>query len=131
MLIENYPFIVTRPGDLARPYLPIIIINPENQKQLNAYALIDTGADECALPASFAPLLGHNLQSGSIKRVCTENGISIAYSHTICLTVFNFTSDNVLVDFMPNLHIPLLGVKNFLNRFVLKIDYPNKKFSIL
>ncbi len=43
MLIENYPFITTRPGDVARPYLPITIINPENQKEINIYALVDTG----------------------------------------------------------------------------------------
>ena len=131
MLIENYPFIITRPGDMARPYLPITIINPENQKEMNVYALIDTGADECALPASFAPPLGHNLQAGSLKRISAGNGITIAYAHTICIKVFNFSTDNALVDFMPNLHIPLLGVKSFLTNFILKIDYPNKLFSIL
>jgi predicted aspartyl protease len=131
MLVESYPFIAARPGDIARPYLPITIINPENQKEINVFALIDTGADECALPASFAPPLGHNLQAGPQKKINTGNGITIAYSHTICLKVFNFSTENVLIDFMPNLHIPLLGVKNFLNNFTLKIDYPNKVFSIL
>lgn len=131
MLVENYPFIVTRPGDIARPYLPITIINPENQKEINVYALIDTGADECALPASFALPLGHNLQSGPRKRISPGNGITIAYSHTVCIKAFSFYTENVLIDFMLNLHIPLLGVKSFLNNFTLKIDYPNKVFSIL
>ena len=131
MLVENYPFVTTRPGDIARPYIPITIINPENQKEISVYALIDTGADGCALPASFAPPLAHNLQSGTQKRVSTGNGITIAYSHTICIKTFNFTTENVLIDFMPNLHIPLLGVKSFLNNFILKIDYPNKIFSII
>ena len=131
MLVENYPFIVTRPGDIARPYLPITIINPENQKEINVYALIDTGADECALPASFALPLGHNLQSRPRKRTSTGNGITIAYSHTVCMKAFSFYTENVLIDFMLNLHIPLLGVKSFLNNFTLKIDYPNKVFSIL
>ena len=131
MLIENYPFTITRPGDIARPYIPITIINPENQKQINVYALIDTGADECALPSSFASLLGHKLQAGSKKRISTGNGVTIAYTHTVRLKIFNFSTENVLIDFMPNLHIPLLGVKSFLNNFILKIDYPNKTFSIL
>lgn len=131
MLVENYPFIKTHPKDIARPYIPITIINPENQKEINVYALIDTGADECALPASFAPPLGHNLQSGLQKRISTGNGITIAYSHTICIKAFGFTTENVLIDFMPNLHIPLLGVRSFLNKFSLKIDYPNKVFSII
>lgn len=38
MLIENYPFIITHHGDIARPYLPIKIINPENQKEINVFA---------------------------------------------------------------------------------------------
>jgi len=68
MPIRNYPFLVIRPGDLARPYLPVTIINPDTQKKVKVYALIDTGADECAFPASFAPLLGHNLQAGHLKK---------------------------------------------------------------
>ncbi len=131
MLVENHPFIITHPGDISRPYLPITIINPENQNELNVYALIDTGADECALPASFALPLGHNLQAGTPKKISTGNGITIAYSHTVCLKVFDFKVDNVLIDFMPNLYVPLLGVMNFLNRFTLKIDYPAKSFSII
>lgn len=131
MLIENYPFTITRPGDIARPYLPITIINPENGKQLNIFTLVDTGADECAFPASFATPLGHNLQSGYQKKISTGNGITIAYGHTINIKAFGFTSENAIIDFMPNLHIPLLGVRSFLNNFILKIDYPNKKFSII
>ncbi len=123
--------IVTHPGDIARPYLPIKILNPENQKEKNVFALIDTGADECALPASFAALLEHNLQAGHQKEINTGNGITIAYSHTVCIKAFDFVTENVLIDFMPNLHLPLLGVKSFLNNFTLKVDYPNKAFSII
>ncbi|MBI4651656.1 retroviral-like aspartic protease family protein [Candidatus Desantisbacteria bacterium] len=131
MLVENYPFTITRPGDIARPYIPITIINPENKKELNVFALIDTGADECALPASFAPPLGHNLQSGYQKKISTGNGITVAYSHTVYIKAFDFLTENVLIDFMPNLQIPLLGVKSFLSNFTLKIDYTDKNFSIL
>lgn len=129
-LVENYPFIATRPGDIARPYLPITIINPENQKEINVYALIDTGADECALPASFAPPLNHNFQAGYQKKINTGNGITIGYSHTVRIKTFDFLTENVLMDFMPNLNIPLLGVKSFLSNFILNIDYPKKTFSI-
>ncbi len=131
MLVKDYPFITTRPGDIARPYLPITITNPENKNQINVYALIDTGADECALPASFASLLKHNLQAGHQKKINTGNGITIAYSHTICIKAFGYSTKNVLVDFMPNLNIPLLGTKSFLSNFVLIIDYPKKTFSII
>ena len=131
MLVKDYHFIRTSPGDIARPYLPITIINPENHKKLNVFALIDTGADECALPASFALPLNHNLQAGHSKKISTGNGITMAYSHTVCIKAFGFSTDNVLVDFMPNLRVPLLGAKNFLCNFILNIDYPNNMFSIM
>ena len=35
-----------------------------------------------------------------------------------------------LIDFMPNLSVPLLGVRNFLSHFKLTVDYPNQKFSL-
>jgi hypothetical protein len=131
MLVENYPFIKTRPGDIARPYIPITIINPATRKSINVFALIDSGADECAIPASFAPILGHKLKSGHLKTISTGNGVTRAYGHTVCIKAFSYTTDNAVIDFMPNLHIPLLGVKSFLNSFKLIIDYPNKVFSIL
>ncbi|MBI5746326.1 MAG: retroviral-like aspartic protease family protein [Nitrospirae bacterium] len=130
MPIRNYPFSITRPGDIARPYLPITIINPDAKKKVRVFALIDTGADECAFPASFVPLLGHNLQAGQQRKISTGNGITIAYSHITRIEVEGFTTQDVLIDFMPNLNIPLLGVKSFLSNFVLTVDYPNKIFSM-
>jgi predicted aspartyl protease len=130
MPIKDYPFSVIRPGDLPRPYLPVTIINPDTEKRIRVYALIDTGADECAFPASFAPLLGHNLQAGQWKRISTGNGITTAYSHTTRIIIEGFSTQEVLVDFMANLNIPLLGVRSFLANFVLTIDYSKKVFSL-
>ena len=131
MPIRNYPFSIIRPGDIARPYLPVTIINPDTEMKITAYALIDTGADECAFPASFTPILGHNLQTGQLKRISTGNGITIAYSHTTRIIIEGFSTQDVLVDFMQNLNIPLLGVKSFLSKFILTVDYPSKVFSLL
>ena len=131
MPARDYPFYVVRRGDIARPYLPVTIINPDTGKELRVYALIDTGADECAFPASFAPILGHSLQAGQLKRISTGNGITVAYSHTTRIAIENFSTQDVLVDFMPNLSTPLLGVKSFLGNFILTVDYPNNKFSLL
>lgn len=131
MPVKNYPFSVIRPGDVGRPFLPVNIVNPTTHKEIRVYALIDTGADECAIPASFAPLLGHNLQAGQLKRISTGNGITIAYSHTTRIIVEGFSTQDVLVDFMPNLNIPLLGVKSFLSNFILTVNYPNKIFSLM
>jgi predicted aspartyl protease len=131
LLVKDYPFTKTRPDDTARPYLPVTILNQKKNKEINVYALIDTGADECALPASFASLLGHKLKSGYEKDINTGNGLTVAYSHSIRIKAFNFITNEVLIDFMPNLHIPLLGVKSFLSNFVLTINYKDSKFSLL
>ena len=130
MPIRNYPFSIARPGDIARPYLPITIINPTTNKHLKVFALIDTGADECAFPASFAPLLGHSLQTGQQRKISTGNGITVAYSHTTRIEIEGFATQEALIDFMPNLNIPLLGVRSFLSNFILTVDYPKKTFSL-
>jgi len=131
MPVRNYPFTIIRLGDLARPYLPITVKNPDADRQIKVYALIDTGADECAFPASFASLLGHNLLAGQQRKISTGNGLTIAYSHTTRIIIEGFTTKDVLIDFMPNLYIPLLGVRSFLSNFILTIDYPDRVFSLI
>lgn len=131
MPIRNYPFSIAGQANIAKPYLPVTIINPENGKRQKVYAIIDTGADECALPASYAAILGHNLQAGQDRQVNTCNGPTTVYSHTTSIEIKGFTTPDVLIDYMPNLSIPLLGVKSFLANFILTIDYPNKTFSLI
>jgi|SRR3989339_469685 len=130
MPVKNYPFTSIRKDDLARPYLPITIENPSTNKKMDVYALIDTGADECAMPASFASILGHNLQNGIIKKIGTGNGITVAYGHTTKILLEGFSTQEVVIDFVPNLSTPLIGVKSFLSNFILSINYPNKTFSL-
>jgi len=92
--------------------------------------LIDTGADECALPARYAAILGHNLEAGTVKEINTGNGTTIAYSHTVKIEIEGFTVQDTLIDFMPNLHTVLLGTKSFLSNFILTVDYPRRVFSL-
>lgn len=128
--ISNIPFIKVSADDSPRPWLPIKIINPHTNNYIKVYGLIDTGADECALPAGFAVLLGHNLQAGYPKEINTGNGKTLSYSHTVNIEAYDFKIQNVLIDFMQNLNVPLIGVRSFLNNFVLTVDYPNRVFSI-
>ncbi len=130
MEISNIPFRKFGPNDIPRPWLPVIIINPHTDKEIEVYGLIDTGADECALPAQYAPLIGHNLQAGYPKEINTGNGKTLAYSHTVSIKTMDFVINDVLIDFMPNLYVPLLGVKSFLSNFIITIDYPNFTFSL-
>jgi predicted aspartyl protease len=126
----DIPFTKLGPDDISRPWLPVAIINPHANKKIRVYGLIDTGADECALPAQYAVLLGHNLQSGYPKEINTGNGKTLAYSHTVRIEIPNFNIQDTLIDFMPNLNVPLLGVKSFLSNFILTIDYLTLTFSL-
>jgi len=130
MDILSHPFIKISSGDIPRAALPLVVINPATHKKIRTYGIIDTGADECAFPAQYAPLLGHNLQKGYPKTVNTGNGETIAYSHTVNIQIHNFVIKDVLVNLLPNLNIPLLGVNSFLSKFILTIDYPDLSFSL-
>lgn len=130
MKLHDIPFTKLSPDDIPRPWLPVTIINPHANKSVKVLGLIDTGADECALPASYAAILGHNLQAGTAKEINTGNGKTIAYSHTVRMEIFDVTIKETLIDFMPNLYVPLLGVKSFLSNFILTVDYPELKFSL-
>jgi predicted aspartyl protease len=130
MPIRNFPFTKTRPGDVPRPYLPVTLVNPDLGRCLTVLALIDTGADECALPAAFAKLLGHHLKAGRPRRIATGNGVTLAYAHVIRMEIEGFSTEDVEIDFMLHLRTPLLGVRSFLNNFLLSVDYPKRKFSL-
>ena len=136
MPIKNCPFFY-RSNGIYHPNLEIKITNPHTGASQRTYGLIDTGADDCAIPAGFAKILGHNLQLGETKEIATGNGLTIAYSHTTKFEIYNpitgsiiYTLEDTPIDFMPNLHVVLLGVNNFLSKFILNIDYPNKLFSL-
>jgi len=130
MNIINRPFTIITSGGIARPILPIVLKNPSTGQQLRTFGLIDTGADDCAFPAAFALMTGHNLGAGTLKVISTGNGTTNAYAHTISLEVDGYKVDNILIDFMPNLNIGLIGVRSFLKNFILTIDYPNQTFSL-
>ena len=134
MPIRNFPFLGT--SDAMRPWLPIKIINPHTNQSVSCFALIDTGADECSIPAALAPALGHNLSNGTPKFTKTAGGPATAYSHTTKIEIYGFddkllyTINDTPIDFMPTLNVPLLGVKQFLDQFEVHIHYPKKTFSI-
>ena len=143
MPIKDYTF--TRlGGDRPRPMLWVRITNPhiEEVSPLVALAIVDTGADECAFPAAASMLLGHNLESVQPKPVDTAGGTTWAYPHTSRIEILEkrpdgspgdkvlYTIPDTLVNFTKSLKMFLLGTRNFLGKFVLKINYPTQVFSI-
>ena len=130
MQLLNIPFTKLGPNDIFRPWLPVTLINPHSESKVRVLGLIDTGADECALPARYASILGHKLENGLVKEINTGNGTTTAYGHTVKIKMDNFVIQEALIDFMPNLHVPLLGVKTFLSNFILTVDYLSQRFSL-
>jgi len=128
--IIDSPFKRIFPNDIPRAYLPLIVANSKTKKSFSTYGIIDTGADECAFPPDIAKELGLNLKEGKLKVINTGNGRFVAYSHKVSIDIQGFRLNNVVIDFLPNLHIPLIGVKSFLSKFILTINYPQKKFSL-
>ncbi|HBM15365.1 MAG TPA: hypothetical protein DD381_03335 [Lentisphaeria bacterium] len=89
MPLKDCSFIRINPDDILRPALPIKIINPHTGKSFISYGIIDTGADECAIPADIAFILGHKLEEGNKKEISTGNCITAAYSHTTKFEVYH------------------------------------------
>ena len=143
MPIRDYPFTKITP-DFSRPMLWIRIGNPHaNTSPILAKALIDTGADECVFPASVASLLGHRLADGLFrKRISTVGGATEAFAHTSRVEILStrpdglpaskvlYALEDTPIDFAKNCSVFLLGVRNFLSNFILKIDYPHEVFSL-
>ncbi len=143
MPIDKFPFIRAYPTDpRKRPWLFVRVRNPDTNHSFPTIGLVDTGADECCMPASYADLLGHNLSNGAVKKINTGNGLTTAYGHTCIVEIMDtnlllqgrqtvvYTIEKTLIDFMPNLHCALLGVGTFLNQFILTVDYPREVFSV-
>lgn len=113
----KWPFHVERLGEPPRPMLPVRISNPATGLFLDAWGVVDTGADDCAVPALWA------------------------YAHTTRIDIFRappgskaagpvYTIADAPIDFLPNLGCVLLGTKSFLSRFILTIDYPRQYLTL-
>jgi hypothetical protein len=80
MNMKNVPFRKLGPFDVARPWLPVTVVNPHANIKLPVLGLIDTGADECAFPAQLASVLGHNLQNGfKLDRFSSQSSCPFAW----------------------------------------------------
>ena len=137
MHVRNYAFSALGGISYPSPMLPLRITNPHTGKSLLAWGLVDTGASQFAIPATMAPILGHNLELGQTLPISTGNGTAAAYLHTTQIDILSldgstkvFSISSIPVSFMPNLVPVLIGVGNFLELFRLTIDYPHQKFSI-
>ncbi len=134
MPIRDFPFRGT--GGFLRPWLPIRIINPHTGLFFDTRGLVDTGADECCVPDFIAHTIGHNVEKGTPADVGGIGGKVDAYKHTTKIEIYDYsdklvyTINEACIDCIVGGKTVLLGTKEFLDKFMLAIDYPAKKFSI-
>ena len=124
-----------------RPFIPIVVINPETGTKVNVMALVDTGADACAFPEHVASGTKHILKGVNVVNSVSSGigGVDVStWKHTFVIGLLDPTfqkvikwTDRILIDcFEHNNAPPLLGTENFLKDFILSVDYPNKSLTL-
>jgi len=150
MPIVEYPFVFPSQKSTWYPQLPIDVVNTNNGNWTSGFAKIDTGANYCSIPfnTDIVEELGVSLdEKDKTKLICAGLLREDCYKcDTINIKIFKvidvspddvFIESNLLmtltpsqVVFIPGLANPILGVKGFLDDYVLTINYQLKKFSI-
>jgi len=136
---SSYKFVKTSEKAKAQAKIPIRITNPENNRSVPAFALIDTGADMCTFPLMISMSLGlpfdekHKSKFGTVG----ISGVSQdSYVHQVVIEVLDeernpIRSLNVEISSLKRNDIPpLLGVYQFLDQFHLSIDYRSQSFDL-
>ena len=140
----TYPFVAfsDEGGQIVRrpsTYLPVRVSNPHSGQSLVVYALIDTGADQCAFPKSLAVELAHNFDGEGVRSESTVgvSGTTSVFLHTFDIDILTpdrqriFASFHNLLISCVETEIPLLlGVADCLDRFVLTINYPDMEVTL-
>ena len=100
-----------------------------------ARAIIDSGADDCVFPSSFAPNLGLNIASNTRTFVFGGAGSNnqIAYFFDLNVTFENVVSYKLPIGFSSALNsvgVGLLGQNGFFENFGVSFDLRNGIFSL-
>jgi len=142
MPIVEYPFQAQGPFSEPSPILPVRIGNPDNNSDFPTWALVDTRATSCTIPGWIAEVIGLDVYNAPSYPGSTGGGAAPVYLHTCRIEIFEMdntghVTDNVIITIqdteMPvleNLPVALLGVNEFLEQYILTVDYPRQVFSI-
>jgi aspartyl protease len=102
---------------------------------LNCYAIVDSGADDCVFPASFASQLGLDLSRNT--RTFRFGGVGssnqVAYFFDLNVTFEQVVSYKMSVGFSPALEavgIGLLGQNGFFENFRVTFDLSGGFFTL-
>ena len=141
----TYPFIRFQYADghtepRGHTRLPVQITNPATGLSALVWGLVDTGADASLCPADLAVSLGHELKGHGVKSSVTcgiEQSSVAVYKHTFRLALLSpdttrvvWSSGKLEIDCAPTNPPLLLGVEDFLRRFVLTVDYKAERIRL-
>ncbi len=143
MPIVNQPFVVSSQGQIGEPAIGVTVINPKNDMEIELWAVIDTGAHTCVFAPYVADSIGIDYKSVEpIKQDTAGANLVDAYPHSVTIQINHyppsprteaprqFRAENIEVNFCEDITRSLLGVRGFLERFKVTIDYTEKVFSL-
>lgn len=127
---------VERPGfpPAKVPHLPVTL-RGEGGQVFNTSALVDSGADTCAMPESVAEILGFDLEAAEAARIATASGFVEARKINATIVVNLIREKRVIQapfnvimgDFEPPV---ILGRAGFFENFHVCFDERGRKFSL-
>lgn len=136
---EIYPFHKNENGTIT-PKIPIRITNQKSGERIHAYALLDTGAENCNLPIMIARTIGLQYTDGYKSKV-GSSGISgeiiNTWIHVVKIELLDVTRKEVIktvtsrVSCLNTNDIPaIVGTKGFLENLRVTLDYVKKEIII-
>ncbi|SFP92527.1 pepsin/retropepsin-like aspartic protease family protein [Parafilimonas terrae] len=135
-----YPFYKIS-DEIIRPWIPIKIINPKNDKTINILALLDTGADHCVFPKFVAEQATLDLKADAISNETmqglAETKIEV-WKHAFKIHLLSpdqktvvCKSKDLIVGCVDHDNIPpILGFSNFMCDFKITFNHATKKIII-
>ncbi len=155
MPIRNFPFMRLNMLRQSRPALGLRFIRcDDNKKAFRTFGIVDTGAERCSLPFSYAIALGFKEEElGTPQDLGSAGGKILGYPCVINVEVYeaNYSDSGVKrssegpqentkkvyvlceipVYFIKSLNEVLIGNEGFLDQFILRINYPKQTFSLI
>lgn len=116
-------------------YRPLLLLTlASGQTHLSCYAIVDSGADFCLFPLSFALALGLDPLTGTLDGSAGLGTYNIpTYFWTIGLSIQRIVSYDVHCGFTSGLEdwgLGLLGQSGFFDRFKILFDHQNGLYHL-
>lgn len=122
------PEFVVAIGAIDRPVLPDFYLIGLRGQRIHAQPYVDMGADFSVYPASFARLLGLQLEAGRGLPVSGLYGSGVGYLHTVRAMLLDHEFELPVI-FVPEERVPtVLGRAGVLEHFT--VEYRRDRFCI-